>query len=264
MIKDTLLICSVVLCFVLLYRIYVISQKINSLEEKINVMDTFTQSIFNYISAKEEESIKQDQENEEKERERKRKEVQSAELKSNQEQVKEEQVHVEEKQDQVATEITYSNQLHVESNDTEQENYNIHQPINQFEDKLTENFESKEILSEMVSQLKETLIQENKESLQQDLDYVSELKEELNSKKDEDEDEDESKPVDLFNLLNSTFNPVEKEKDKDINKKKEEELMSMKIADLKELAKKKNIRVLDQSKKPKKKEALVMELLNQS
>jgi hypothetical protein len=242
----------------------VISQKINSLEEKINVMDTFTQSIFNYISAKEEESIKQDQDREE----RKRKEVQSAELKPNQEQVKQEQVKqehvkqvlVEEKQDQVETEVTYSNQLHVESNDTEQENYNIHQPINQFEDKLTENFESKEILSEMVSQLKETLIQENKESLQQDLDYVSELKEELNSKKEKDDDEDESKPADLFNLLNSTFNAVEKDK----NKKKEEELMSMKISDLKELAKKKNIRVLDQSKKPKKKEALVMELLNQS
>jgi hypothetical protein len=229
-------------------------------------MDTFTQSIFNYISTKEEESIKNDQKLEEEDKRRElelraqqermkpaSKETQERqEMQENHDQEHQEQEHQEQRNPE--HEITYSNQVQADSNDTEQEKYNINQPINQFEDKLTENFESKEILSEMVSQLKETLIQENKESLQQDLEYVSELKEELHSNKEE------SKPENLYDLLNTTFTVSDQGKDK----KKEEELMNMKMADLKELAKKKNIRVLDQSKKPKKKETLVMELLNQS
>ena len=50
MIKDTLLVCSLVLAFVLLYRIYVVSQKINNLEEKFIILDNFSQTLFNYIS----------------------------------------------------------------------------------------------------------------------------------------------------------------------------------------------------------------------
>jgi hypothetical protein len=50
MIKDTLLVCCLILAFVLLYRIYVVSQKINNLEEKFIILDNFSQTLFNYIS----------------------------------------------------------------------------------------------------------------------------------------------------------------------------------------------------------------------
>jgi hypothetical protein len=166
--------------------------------------------------------------------------------------------------------ITYSNNQSlsntephlkvVEETDSESEEesqtYNVIQPINQFEDKLTENFESKEVISEMVSQLKETLIQNNIETLQNELQDVAELKNELTSNKDE-----------LFDLLNNTttelkeFDTTETNKVMTDSKKKEEELMKMKVQDLKDLAKKKNIKILDQSNKPKKKETLVKEIL---
>ena len=241
MIKDTLLICSVVISSVLLYRIYILSQKVNNLEEKVNVLDTFTQSIFNYISTKEEEEIEKNKMDKEEINNKKAEVIQP-------------------EKEPVETEITYSNE-----NETEQENYDMNQPINQFDDKLTEIFESKEILSEMVSQLKETLIQDKNESLEKDLEDVSELKEELIN----DTNTEEIKPDELFNFLNkkieiSEDKKIEISEDEKKKTKKEEELMNMKMSDLKELAKKKNIRILDQSKKPKKKEVLVMEILSLS
>jgi len=248
MIKDTLLICSVVISFVLLYRMYVLSQKINNLEEKINVLDTFTQSIFNYISTKEEEDIENKKLNKE----------EGTSIKEEDRTSIKEEVRTSQNQEHVETEITYSN-----DNETEQENYNIGQTN---DEKLTENFESKEILSEMVSQLKDSLIQNNNESLEKDLEDVSELKDELINEKNS----EELKPNELLDLLNNTFKTENDDKKPEISedeKKKiklEEDLMNMKMADLKELAKKKNIKVLDQSKKPKKKEVLVMEILNLS
>ena len=126
----------------------------------------------------------------------------------------------------------------------------------------------------MVSQLKETLIQNNMENLQKELEEVSELKETLI----QNEEKDETTPNDLYNLLNNTFNSsepkldlkefesetIDKTSEKKIvlnNKKKEEDLMKMKMQELKDLAKKKNIKVMDKSNKPKKKEVLVKELL---
>jgi len=233
MIKDTLLICSVVLCFVLLYRIYVISSKINNLEEKINVLDTFSQSIFNYVSNKEEQEKQQAEE-------------------------------IARKQEQENV-ITYSNNQTVSNkelpkveenseseseNDNESQIYNVVQPIHQFEDKLTENFESKEVISEMVSQLKETLIQNNMETVDNEIEEMSELKEDTNE---------------LFNLLNNAnvidLQNIETNKVMDESKKKEDELMKLRLQDLKDLAKKKNIKIMDQKNKPKKKEILVKEIL---
>ena len=50
MIKDVLLVSALILSIVLIYRMYVVNQKINNLEEKVNVLDNFSQSIFNYIT----------------------------------------------------------------------------------------------------------------------------------------------------------------------------------------------------------------------
>jgi len=61
MIKDTLLISALVISFVLLYRIYIQSQKINNLEEKFNILDNFTQTMFKYIVTN--ESKEKDKEN---------------------------------------------------------------------------------------------------------------------------------------------------------------------------------------------------------
>lgn len=261
MIRDTLLICSVVLCCVLFYRIYVMSQQVNNLEEKISVLDTFSQSIYNYVSTKEE------------------KEREDVITYSNQD-IKDQEKLVREKLSQSidgllnvknnnGSDNMNTMPLNTKQEDSETENesneYNVNQPVNQFEDKLTENFESKEILSEMVSQLKETLIEN---------DTVEKESKEVTEPVANDELHTETQPNELYNLLNNSFNnenntlkefeqSTNKVNTKTVdNKKKEEELMRMKLQDLKNLAKKKNIKVVDTSNKPKKKETLVMELLN--
>lgn len=266
MIRDTLLICSVVLCFVLFYRIYVMSQQVNNLEEKINVLDTFSQSIYNYVSSKEE-------------KEREKDDVITYSNQDIKEQEKLVREHIAQSLNGLLnvnnTENMMNNNVQTntiqEDSETENEsneynvNQSVNQPVNQFEDKLTENFESKEIMSEMVSQLKETLIENNNDKLEQEPEVNIES---------QTESQPETQPNELYNLLNKTFNtenstlkefeqPTNKVNIKKVdNKKKEEDLMKMKLQDLKNLAKKKNIKIMDTSNKPKKKETLVMELLN--
>ena len=230
MIKDTLLVSALVISFVLLYRIYIQSQKINNLEEKVSVIDNFTQSIFNFVTSKIE---KEDEK-----------------------------------------EVTYSNNgvlpkpsklspiIEKNSNeeDTESESEpNIYNTDNISKDETkSETVESKELLSEMVSELKQSLIKTNTENLNNDLNQVQELKEELR----------ENSSNELFNLLNnvSTDNIVSMDTsienvqtDKSL-KKKEEDLNKMNLAELKSLAKKKNISMMT-SNKPKKKESLIKDLL---
>jgi hypothetical protein len=209
---------------------YVLNQKINNLEEKVSVIDNFTQSIFNFVTSKIE---KEDEK-----------------------------------------EVTYSNNgvlpkpsklspiIEKNSNeeDTESESEpNIYNTDNISKDETkSETVESKELLSEMVSELKQSLIKTNTENLNNDLNQVQELKEELR----------ENSSNELFNLLNnvSTDNIVSMDTsienvqtDKSL-KKKEEDLNKMNLAELKSLAKKKNISVMT-SNKPKKKESLVKDLL---
>lgn len=230
MIRDTLLICCVVICLVLFYRMYVLNQKINNLEEKVSVIDNFTQSIFNFVTSKVE---KEDEK-----------------------------------------EVTYSNNdvlpknnklsPIVENNsnneDTESESEpNIYNTDNISKDETkSETVESKELLSEMVSELKESLIKTNTDNLNNDLNQVQELKEELK----------ENSSNELFNLLNnvSTDNivsmdtSIENVQTDKSSKKKEEDLNKMNLTDLKSLAKKKNISIMT-SNKPKKKETIIKDLL---
>ena len=105
---------------------------------------------------------------------------------------------------------------------------------------MSETFESKEILSEMVSELKESLIKTNTENLNNDLNQIQELKQELKQ---------ESSSNELFTLLNnvSTENivsmdtSVENVQTDKSSKKKEEDLNKMTLAEIKALAKIKNI-----------------------
>ena len=234
MIRDTLLICCIVICLVLFYRMYVLNQKINNLEEKVSVIDNFSQSIFNFITSKEEA-----------------KEVK---------------------------EVTYSNNLpneqklsviQEEETETETESEPNAYNTNNLEkdERKSENMESKEVLSEMVAELKESLIKSNKETLENELNQVQELKQELKQKSDE-----TSNDTELFNLLNSVSTdnisaevkimdtPVQNVQVENNLKKKEEDLNKMNLNDLKALAKKKNIPVMI-SNKNKKKEVLIQDLL---
>jgi hypothetical protein len=211
---------------------YVLNQKINTLEEKVSVIDNFSQSIFNFVTSKTEEK--------------------------------------EEK------EVTYSNnnvspQTNklspiVESNvndDTETESeseLNVYNTTNVEKDETkSEVLESKELLSEMVSELKESLIKTNTENLQHDLNQIKELKQELKQ---------DSSSNELFNLLNNVSSEnivsmdtsVEKVQTDKSSKKKEEDLNKMNLTELKSLAKKKNISILSNNK-PKKKEAIIKDLL---
>ena len=202
---------------------YVLNQKINNLEEKVSVIDNFSQSIFNFVTSAKEE----------------------------------------------VKEVTYSNnnvkpaQVPVNTtNDVDAESESESEPnkydVNNVEvdTSKSETGESKELLSEMVAELKESLIQTNTENLNNDLSLVQELKEELK--------EESSTNNELYTLLNTTEikimdTPVV-ESVKLSGKKKEEELMKMNLNDLKSLAKKKNIPVMV-SNKPKKKEVLIQDLL---
>jgi len=241
MIRDTLLICSIVICLVLFYRLYVLNQKMNNLEEKVSIIDNFSQSIFNFINAKEEEKV-----------------------------VKKDEVK----------EVTYSNNVPTASKltviqeietETESETETEYQPeVNNLEkDEKSDNTDSKEILSEMVAELKDSLIKTSKENLENDLNQVQELKEELNQVK-ETESENKSSS-ELFNLLNNvtTINSTTEIKmmdstiendQKNNSLKKKEELNNMNLMELKALAKKKNIPVM-LGNKNKKKEVLIQDLL---
>jgi hypothetical protein len=240
MIKDTLLVCCLILAFVLLYRIYVVSQKINNLEEKFIILDNFSQTLFNYIST----------------------------TNTNQ------QKSVEPVNPNI---ITYSNSesnQHESESDTESDsesdsesesekkvddvtNTNIGNIV-----ESTENFDTKEILSDMVSQLKESIIQSSKENLSNELKEVDDLKESLETN-DKDTDLKESletndKDIDLKVFNNST--EVEHTQVTLVTKKKEKDLQEMTMEKLKELAKKQNI-TISQGKKQKNKSELIKDLL---
>ncbi len=216
----------------------------NNLEEKVSIIDNFSQSIFNFINAKEEEKV-----------------------------VKKDEVK----------EVTYSNNVPTASKltviqeiETESETETEYQPEvnNEKSDdtkdtKDTNNTDSKEILSEMVAELKDSLIKTSKENLENDLNQVQELKEELNQVK-ETESENKSSS-ELFNLLNNvtTINSTTEIKmmdstiendQKNNSLKKKEELNNMNLMELKALAKKKNIPVM-LGNKNKKKEVLIQDLL---
>jgi len=202
---------------------YVLNQKINNLEEKVSVIDNFSQSIFNFVTAKaEKEDVK---------------------------------------------EVTYSNNVVLPQEEEEEEDEetesepNVYSTANVPKDETkSETGESKELLSEMVSELKESLIKTNTENLNNDLDQIKELKQELK--------QDTSSSNELFNLLNNVSSEnivsmdtsVENVQTDTSSKKKEEDLNKMNLTELKSLAKKKNISVLS-ANKPKKKETLVKDLL---
>ena len=170
MIRDTLLVCCVVICLVLFYRMYVLNQKINTLEEKVSVVDNFSQSIFNFVTSKAD----------------------------NKEEAKEEVTYSNN------TVLSPNNKLSpiVETNtndddtDTETESEpNVYNTNNVAKDETkSETIESKELLSEMVSELKESLIKTNTENLNNDLNQIQELKQELKQ---------ESSSNELFTLLNN-------------------------------------------------------------
>ena len=231
MIKDTLLVCCLILAFVLLYRIYVVSQKINNLEEKFIILDNFSQTLFNYISSTNDNQQKQSVQN-----------VQPVQPSQTNPDV-----------------ITYSNANNSESeSDTESS-----EPEEKVDNKniieSTENFETKEILSDMVSQLKESIILNNKETLSNELKEVDELKESLK----ENESEKSSNNLDVFNSP-SNVTPVKTVVETtvvtDLSKKKEKDLQEMTMEKLKELAKKQNI-TITQGKKQKNKSELIKDLL---
>jgi hypothetical protein len=263
MIKDTLLVCSITLTLVLLYRVYTVSQRVNNLEEKINILDNFSQSIFKYMMANEEEKDKNI-------------------------------ITYSNNEDSKNNESTNKNNIEEEL-ETDTHEYNIPTLFNKVEtpstdnniidnkqiitsnnssSQITENYESKYIISDMVEQLKESLIVN---TVQEDKNEVNtELETEINTEVNDDNNETVTHELintetnsnnELFEILNNSpikllDTAVVENKEIDL-KKKEEELLKMKLSDLKTLAKKKNIS-LTHSNKPKKKEQLVQNLLGHS
>jgi len=230
MIKDILLVCSLILIFVLIYRIYFVSQKINNLEEKFIILDNFSQTLFNYIST------------------------------SNNQQKQDEKKLAEETKANV---ITYSNAHNNHSESDEESDTESNEKVEHLENvdknqvESTENFETKEILSDMVSQLKESIIQNNKETLSNELKEVDELKESL---KENDSDSDTKNNLDVFNSP-SDVKPIETVVETiHVTKKKEVDLQTMTVLELKELAKKQNVTVTN-GKKQKTKTELIKDLL---
>jgi len=269
MIKDTLLVCSITLTLVLLYRVYTVSQRINNLEEKINILDNFSQSIFKYMMTNEEDKDK------------------NIITYSNNEELKnEESKNEESKKNNIEEELELETDTHeyniptlfnkVENQSTNNNIIDIKQTNTpNSSSQITENYESKDIISDMVEQLKESLIvntvQENKNE-----EVNTELETEINSEVNEDNNKTASQELintetnsnnELFEILNNSpikLLDTEIIENKEIDlKKKEEELLKMKLSDLKTLAKKKNIS-LTHSNKPKKKEQLVQNLLGHS
>ena len=227
MIKDTLLVCCLILVFVLIYRIYVVGQKINNLEEKFIILDNFSQTLFNYISTSNDSN--------------------------QQKQAEQAKANI----------ITYSNaQNNVSNSESDDESDSeSSEPEEKVENKntveSTENFETKEILSDMVSQLKESIIQNNKETLSNELKEVDELKESL---KENDSDSVSKNNLDVFNSP-SDVRPIETDVETThVTKKKEADLQNMTVPELKELAKKQNVTVTN-GKKQKTKTELIKDLL---
>jgi len=214
---------------------YVLNQKINNLEEKTSVLDNFSQSIFQFVTQKEEARLKQEEEDK-----------------------------LKQEQDNGNT-VVYSNNIsaseskieEVEETETEDQQYNVNNTGSG--EKISETFESKEILSEMVEELNKSSVQNDKEDQKEDTEQL--LQQSFDQKQEQDG---------LFNLLSSVdVNNKTETKVLDVHveskvevsdKKKEEELNKMSLNEIKALAKIKNISVM-KSNKPKKKELLIQELL---
>jgi hypothetical protein len=249
MIKDVLLVCALVLCVVLLYRIFVVSQKINNLEEKFVVLDNFSQTLFNYISNKEESPL--------------------------------------------SNEITYSNntpnvntspvqmpmqmplqmpmqmplqmpvQMPLQNNipfDINNLNNNYNETSETSETKETENFETKEILSDMVSQLKNSIIDTSKEELTNDLNDVSELKQEFEELIDVEDKPNNNLVINLSSISDDVTQLINENSPVSNNKKKEDDLMKLSVKQLKDLAKAKNIPLFN-GRVSKNKNVLVQDIM---
>jgi len=221
MIKDVLLVSALILSIVLIYRMYVVNQKINNLEEKFVVLDNFSQTLFNYISNKEESPLTNEI------------------TYSNNESKKIDAPSIN------AVENEVNNNAEESDSDSESESDDI---------KETENFESKEILSEMVSQLKESnlvVVDDKKE-----VEKIEETVEETTEVKEE-----ETKPTE-FLTENSVVTQLINESNPVLNtKKKQEDLMKLNMTQLKDLAKSKNI-PLFQGRNIKKKNILVQDIMD--
>jgi hypothetical protein len=223
---------------------YVLNQKINNLEEKISVLDNFSQSIFNFVTSKEETK------------------------------------KIEEpKKPEETNEVTYSNSNTQpltqplsqpvvtlapvqEESETEDNQYTVSNQNITSAEKMSETYDTKEILSDMVSELKNSLIETKEKELQENLDQVNELKEEL-SKNPLTETENTTETNDkLFDLLTNTdVKPLDNDEVLSESKKKENDIQKMNLSEIKALAKEKNISVTTKSNKPKKKEVLIQEIL---
>jgi hypothetical protein len=227
---------------------YVLNQKINNLEEKISVLDNFSQSIFNFVTSKEETK-----------------------------KIEEPKKPEEAKKPEETNEVTYSNTQSItqplsqpvvtlapvqEESETEDNQYTVSNQIVTSADKMSETNETKEILSDMVSELKNSLIETKEKELQENLDQVNELKEEL-SKNPLTETENTTETNDkLFDLLTNTdIKPIDNDEVLSESKKKENDLHKMNLSEIKALAKEKNIPVMTKANKSKKKEALIQEIL---
>jgi hypothetical protein len=109
----------------------------------------------------------------------------------------------------------------------------------------------------MVSQLKESIIQNNKETLSNELKEVDELKESL---KENDTESVSKNNLDIFNSPNDV-KPIETDVETThVTKKKEEDLQTMTVPELKKLAQKQNVTVTN-GKKQKTKTELIKDLL---
>ena len=219
MIKDVLLVSALILSIVLIYRMYVVNQKINNLEEKFVVLDNFSQTLFNYISNKDESPL--------------------------------------------TNEITYSNNENKkvsapsvnaveneENNNAEDDNESSSESESD-DIKETDNFDTKEILSDMVSQLKESnlVAKEEVEKIEETVEETAE------------ETAEETKPTE-FLTENSVITQLINESNPVLNsKKKQEDLMKLNMNQLKDLAKSKNI-PLFQGRNIKKKNILVQDIMD--
>ena len=218
MIKDILIVCALVLSIVLIYRMYVVNQKINNLEEKFIVLDNFSQTLFNFISNKEESHL--------------------------------------------TNEITYSNNDSKKDDAPSIEENNVESDMEsdgESDDiKETENFDTKEILSDMVSQLKESNLSVKDED-KHEVEKIEEVEEvEVEEVVEEVE---ETKPTEFLSE-NSVVTQLINESNPIVNpKKKQEDLMKLNMTQLKDLAKSKNI-PLFQGKNIKKKNILVQDIIN--
>jgi molecular chaperone GrpE (heat shock protein) len=238
MIKDVLLVCALVLCVVLIYRIFVVSQKINNLEEKFVVLDNFSQTLFNYVSNKEESPLTN--------------EITYSNNTSNN--LTNNTPPVEEPQQLMQNMATMTGMpgmpgmpsmpgmpMMSQNNTMVENNENDSDSDSESETNETDNFETKEILSDMVSQLKESIINTSKNDLNNDLNDIKELKEELKEETDSVNEDNNNNLVINLSSVSDDVTQLITENSHVNNKKKADDLMKLNMKQLKDLAKANNI-----------------------